>query len=149
MRLIVAILSVLFLAAAAPAAGQTAARPVVVENAWVRVLDGGKSVSAFFEIRNGAEQPDRLLEVATPAAGTAKLYRTRVRAGRTSYLPVDGLDVGGYADVRLRPGGYHVRLEGLTRGLSVGDTVPLTLRFARSGRVEVTARVSNQLLGNR
>jgi len=139
---------VLIMLGVTPAAAQSL-RPVTVENAWVRLLDGGQSVSVFFEIKNHVEQSDRLIEVGTPLADRARLYSTRRSSGRMTYLPIDNLDIGGFAEVRLRPGGYHVRLEGLRRPLRVGDTVPLTLRFSRSGHIEVSARVSNQLLGNR
>lgn len=131
----------------APAAGQSA-QLVSIEEAWVRVLEDG-TVSAYFTIRNNREAADRLVDVTTPAAGRATLYRTRISSTRVRYTPVQGLEIGGDRTVRLRPGGYHVRLENLARPLTVGDVVPLTVRFERAGRVEVTARVSNQLLGNR
>jgi copper(I)-binding protein len=44
--------------------------------------------------------------------------------------------------VTLRAGGSYVRLEGLTRPLQPGQSVVLTLRFARSGQVAVTAVAS-------
>jgi len=122
-------------------------KPVVVEDAWVRVYNG--TVSAFFHILNNSEEPDRLVSVTTTVADKAQLLRTRATGGRYTYQPLESLDVGGFEAPRLRPGGIHVRLTGLTRELRVGDTVQPTLRFARSGTVEVPARVSNQLLGNR
>ena len=143
MRLLKIAAALFFLAA--PAHAQS--KPVVVEDAWVRVYNG--TVSAFFQILNNSEEPDRLLSVTTPVADKAQLLRTRATGSRYTYQPLESLDVGGFEAPRLRPGGIHVRLTGLTRELRVGDAVPLTLRFARSGTVEVTAHVSNQLLGNR
>lgn len=123
------------------------ARPVVVEDAWVRVYAG--DVSLYFHILNNGAEPDRLLGVSTPVAAAAQLTRTRIRSGKFSYLPLASLEIGGFEAPRLRPGGTHVRLSELKRDLRVGDMIPLTLRFERSGTVEVTARVGNQLLGNR
>ena len=40
-------------------------------------------------------------------------------------------------------------LEDLKKPLRLGEDVPLTLIFERAGRVEVIAKVSNQMLGNR
>ncbi|MGE4061736.1 MAG: copper chaperone PCu(A)C [Rhodospirillaceae bacterium] len=130
---------------AAPALAQ--AKPVVIENAWIRLHEG--MVSAYFHILNNSEEPDRLLAVSTPRAEKAELLRTRIRSGKYVYQPVTDLEITGYDDERLRPGGLFVRLSGVKDRLAVGDIVPLTLRFERSGTIEVTARVSNQLLGNR
>jgi copper(I)-binding protein len=41
----------------------------------------------------------------------------------------------------LVPGGDHLMLEGLVAPLVPGEAVPLTLRFASGGTVEVTAPV--------
>jgi periplasmic copper chaperone A len=128
-------------------AAHAQSKPVVIEDAWVRVYNG--TVSAFFHILNNGEEPDRLLAVTTPVADKAQLLRTRTTGSRYTYVPLESLEIGGFEDPRLRPGGIHVQLTGLTRELRVGDAVPLTLRFARSGTIEVTAHVSNQLLGNR
>jgi len=143
MRLLKIAAAILFLAT--PTHAQS--KPVVVEGAWVRVYNG--TVSAFFQILNNGEEPDRLLSVTTPVADKAQLLRTRATGSRYTYQPLASLEIGRFETPQLRPGGIHVRLTGLTRELRVGDTVPLTLRFSRSGTVEVTARVSNQLLGNR
>jgi copper(I)-binding protein len=122
-------------------------KPVVIENAWVRNYEG--VVTVYFQILNNGEQPDRLLDVSTPVADKATLTRTRIRSGKYTYQPIESLEIGGFDDPRLRPGGIHVRLTGLKRDLAVGETVPLSLRFERSGTIEVAAKVSNQLLGNR
>ena len=122
-------------------------KAVVIENAWVRLH--GDAVTAYFTIANNAEQADRLLGVSSAAADKVELLRTRVRSGKYTYQPVPALDIGGFGDERLRPGGLFLRLTGVRRRLAVGDTVPLTLRFERAGTIEVAARVSNQLLGNR
>jgi periplasmic copper chaperone A len=130
---------------ASPAVAQS--KPIVVENAWVRTHDG--VVTVYFHILNNGDQPDRLLAVSTPVADKATLTRTRIRSGKYSYQAIDSLEVGGFDDPRLRPGGIHVRLTGLKRNLAVGESVPLSLRFERAGTVDVAAKVSNQLLGNR
>lgn len=122
-------------------------RSVVVEDAWVRVFEG--TVTAYFHVINNSSEPDRLLQVSTPLADRAELLRTVLRNRKYTYPPLGPLEIKGFDDERLRPGGNHVRLTGVKHPLAVGESVPLTLRFARSGTIEVNARVSNQLLGNR
>ncbi len=131
----------------AASAAHAQARPVLIEDAWVRVLQG--TATAYFHILNNSEAPDRLLGVSTSVAGKAELVRTRALGGKYTYQPIDSLEIGGFEDPRLIPGGIHVRLTGLRRDLAVGETVPLNLRFERSGNIEVAARVTNQALGNR
>ena len=143
MRFLVATFAALLLSSLAFAQSKA----VAVDDAWVRVYEG--AVTAYFHIINNAEEPARLIFVSTPVAGKAQLIRTRIRNGTFSFLPLAVLEIGGFEDARLRPGGTHVRLTDLKRDLSVGDLVPLTLRFERSGTIEVTARVTNQLLGSR
>lgn len=128
-----------------PAAAQS--KPVLIEKPWVRIFNG--ETSAYFTILNNSEEPDRLLGVSSPVASSAELYRTRIRAGKFTYLPLGGLAITGYDDERLHPGGNFIRLTGLKRELHVGQPVPLILHFERSGSIEVMARVGNQLLGNR
>ena len=41
----------------------------------------------------------------------------------------------------FEPGGYHVMLIDLVKPLEVGQTVPVTLTFAKAGTIEVTATV--------
>lgn len=143
LRLIAA--AAIVLLASAGAFAQSKA--VTVDDAWVRVYEG--AVTAYFHIVNNAKEPERLISVSTPVAGRAQLTSTRVLSGKFSFLPLAALEIDGFEEARLRPGATHVRLTDLTRELRVGDVVPLTLRFERSGNIEVTARVSNQLLGNR
>ncbi len=143
LKSVLAILAALFLAA--PAFAQS--KPVVVEEAWVRTYEG--ATSAYFHILNNVGETERLLEVSTPLADKSELVRTRVSGGKYTYLPLRALEITAYDDERLRPGGVFVRLTGLKRPLRTGETVPFTLRFERAGRVEVNARVGNQLLGNR
>ena len=143
MRLLIATCVALLIATGAHAQS----KPVVIENAWVRLFED--NVTAYFNILNNVEQPDKLIGVSSPIADKVELIRTRVRSGRFTYLPLASLDIGGFDDERLRPGGLHLRLTGVNRRLAVGDAVPLVLRFERSGTIEVSARVGNQLLGNR
>lgn len=144
LRLIAAAAIAIFVSSSALAQSKSV---VVVEDAWVRVYDG--AVTVYFHILNNAAEPEKLISVSTPVAGKAQITRTRIRSGKFTYLPLAALEIGGFEDPRLRPGGTHVRLTDLNRDLHVGDLIPLTLRFERSGTIEVDARVTNQLLGNR
>jgi hypothetical protein len=52
-----------------------------------------------------------------------------------------GIDVPAGATVKLAPGGYHIMLMGLKHALVVGETIQLTLTFAKAGPVTTTAMI--------
>jgi copper(I)-binding protein len=53
-----------------------------------------------------------------------------------------GIVVPAQGHLRLAPGGLHLMLVGLKAPLEQGGKVPLTLRFAQAGEVQVTAKVA-------
>ena len=52
-----------------------------------------------------------------------------------------GLPIEAGKSVSLAPGGYHLMLMGLKAPLKQGDKIPVTLTFAKAGKVEVTLDV--------
>jgi hypothetical protein len=61
--------------------------------------------------------------------------------GMMSMKQVDAVPVPAGETVELKPGGYHVMLIGLTKDLSAGDTLDVTLTFEPGGTVDVSAEV--------
>jgi copper(I)-binding protein len=76
---------------------------------------------------------------ATP--GSAELHAHENDHGVMHMHPVDGVAVQPGSPTVLKPGGVHVMLMQLKHPLKVGDTFPLTLRFAKAGDREVTVHV--------
>lgn len=126
---------------------------VGVVDPWVRaaVVRGGDSAAgvpaapvnsaAYLVIRNGGREADALLAVETDIADTAELHSVSIANGVMRMRPVDSVAVPAGGEAVLEPGGLHVMLVGLHRGLADGDSVALTLRL-RSGRtLQVTAPV--------
>jgi periplasmic copper chaperone A len=56
---------------------------------------------------------------------------------------VRAIDIPARASVALGADGYHAMLVDLVRPLGVGDRVPLTLVFERSGTLDVVANVES------
>ncbi len=133
---------------AAPA--QQANSLIDIEDAWVRMSkDSGELASAYFTILNKGEEKDFLVGVTSTASERALLQELRIKNFRAQYNSITKLEVGAKARRRLSPDGYQVTLQGLTRPLRIGESISLTLTFERAGRIEVSAKVSNQMLGNR
>lgn len=104
---------------------------------WSRAASANTNGAGFMTIRNTGAQSDRLVSASTPIARTVELH-THIRDGEVMRMrPVNDIPVPAGQTVRLRPGGLHVMLIGLTEPLRQGSEVPLTLRFERAGEVQV------------
>jgi copper(I)-binding protein len=53
----------------------------------------------------------------------------------------NGLPIAAGQSVTLKPGGYHLMFTGLKHPFKEGDKVPVTLEFAKAGKVAVTFEV--------
>jgi copper(I)-binding protein len=102
---------------------------------------GAKVAGAFMAIANQGKDPDRLISVASPAAGLVQIHEMAVDGGIMKMRAVQGVDLKPGATTELRPGGFHVMLEGLKQPLKQGDQIPLTLTFEKAGSIEVKVEV--------
>ncbi len=101
-------------------------------------LPGAKVGGGYIKIANQSKEPDRLIGGASPAAARVEVHEMKMDGNVMQMRKLkDGLDIpaGGSAD--LSPGGTHLMLMDLTAPLKEGDTVPVTLDFAKAGKVEV------------
>ncbi len=135
--------------AALPVSAQTVGS-ITVSDPWVRALrHGSLGVTAYFQLSNRGLADDRLIEVYSGPYGRAKFGEMHTRGIVPIVREVEGVAVPAGADVTLRPGQLFVVLTPQAYVLRPGSSVPLTLTFERSGKVDVLARVTNQALGNR
>lgn len=137
----------LLLALPARAHHDTVLGALTIAHPWARAAAANANGAAYMTLRNAGAAADRLIAAATPAARTVELH-THVREGEVMRMrPVRDIALPAGQTVRLRPGGLHVMLIGLTEPLQQGREVPLTLRFAEAG--EVTVQLEIQAAGAR
>ena len=120
------------------------AAAVTATDAWVRgTVPAQTSTGAFVTLTSTEDA--RVVAVTTPAARSAQIHESRIEAGRASMRHVESLPLPAGRSVEMRPGGYHVMLEELTRPLGEGDRVPLTFtiedKAGKRSRVQVDAAV--------
>ena len=133
-----AVVAAVLLAGAAPKPG------VEVTGAWIRATQpGAPAGAAYATLTNTGPAPDRLIGVATPAAGMAHLHQSVRKDGMASMKATPVLDLPAGRPTALAPGDYHIMLMGLTRPLAAGDRVPMTLTFETAGKKTVTFAVRN------
>ena len=94
---------------------------------------------AYFILRN-AGGPDTLQGATTPIATSVDLQRPSSDPNG-GLVTVTEIRIPGFEELRFQPGGDQLLLRGVTGPLAVGQRVPLTLQFERSGTVQVEAVV--------
>jgi copper(I)-binding protein len=97
----------------------------------------GDAGAAYVRFRNAGSAPDTLIGMSGPEPATAMLMGTA--GGRMEMLPPLVINQG--EQVVMQPGGIHVMLGGLTPEYKIGDTLRLTLTFARAGQIRIAAPV--------
>jgi copper(I)-binding protein len=123
--------------------------PIRLEKPWVRrapVMPDAKpgaesNAGGYVTILNRGTSPDALVGASADVAVRVELHETRNMSGMMMMEPVAKVEVAPGARVELRPGSYHLMLIGLTRALTPGQTVDLTLRFERAGALTTRATV--------
>lgn len=113
------------------------------DQAWVRLPAVAGNPGAGYLTIHGGPQPERLLAVDSKAAGSTELHESMKMGagGMTGMQRLDGLDVPANGTVRFAPGGNHVMMFGLGATLKAGDTIPLSIRFAKGQPLTVEAKV--------
>ena len=121
-----------------------AADAVSVGKSWVRATVPGQSVAgAYMDITAKADAA--LVGVASPVAARAELHSMTMDGGVMKMRPLDKLDLPAGKTVNLRPGGYHVMLIDIRRGLKAGERVPLTLTVEDSRGAKSTLKVDAEV----
>ena len=120
-------------------AQQSAPATMEVAKAWSRATPAAAPVGAgYLALTNRSAQTDRLIGGSTDVAARIEVHEMRMDNGvmKMRELP-DGLEVKPGATVELKPGGHHLMLVGLKRGLKEGERFRAQLTFASGGKAEV------------
>jgi len=127
---------------AAQAFAQSAPPAIQAVDVWARATPlGAKTGAAYMTLINKGPADDRLIGVATPIAGEAQIHSMSLDNGVMMMRPVPVLDLKAGGTQTLKPGGYHVMLMDLKAPLVEGQSFPLTLVFAKAGKVGATAKI--------
>ncbi|MFZ3309130.1 MAG: copper chaperone PCu(A)C [Xanthobacteraceae bacterium] len=129
---------------AAPALAQTAGSgAITVQQPWSRATpNGAKTGAVYLTIDNKSGTADKLTGAASDIADKTQIHQMSVDNGVMKMRELtNGLSVPANGSVVLKPGSYHVMLIGLKKPLTVGETFPLKLTFAKAGTISVTVPV--------
>ena len=114
---------------------------LTIGHPYARSTVPGQSVGGgFLSIANkGAD--DRLLSATSAAAKSVELHSMSMDGDVMRMRQVDGIALPAGKTIELKPGALHLMLMGLKAPLKPGDTLPVTLKFEKSGEVTVTLNV--------
>lgn len=111
-------------------------------DAWARPARENGVTAVYLNVLNGTDQPDTLVALSSKASGLVELHETYDRGdGMMGMREAEDPTFPANDAVQMVPGGKHIMLMQLNRELKEGDTVDLTLEFARAGEITVTAPV--------
>ena len=135
-----AILTAFASAALAQASGTST---VTVKQPWARATPAGAMTGAvYMTLVNSASTADRLTAGSSDVAAKVQIHEMAVVNGIMKMRQlVNGLPIPAGGSVTLKPGGYHVMLIGLKKQLIKGQTLPLTLTFAKAGNITITVPI--------
>ncbi len=119
---------------------------VTVSDAWVRgTVAPQTATGAFMEIRSSEDV--KLVGATTPVAKSAAVHEMSMSGGVMRMRPLARLEIAPGKPVALKPGGYHLKLEGLKKPLSKGESVPLSLDFEGKDGKRFTVETRAKVLG--
>ncbi|HET8996575.1 MAG TPA: copper chaperone PCu(A)C [Acetobacteraceae bacterium] len=123
-----------------PVGAMAAREELQVRHAWSRPAMAGRTGVIYLTITDHGAA-DRLVGAHSAVARKAELHETIDDHGIMKMRAVPSLAIPANGTVTLKPGGYHIMLVGLKHALHAGDSVPLTLTFAKAGKREAMAMV--------
>lgn len=126
-----------FLPAALLLVACSGTRGVTVSHGFAYAPVSGGTMAAYFTLVNRGRMSDTLTAVSSPRASSAAVHEQTTMDGMVHMQPAGPLPIAAGDSVVLAPGGRHLMLELSGGAPAVGDSLPLTLRFARSGEVHV------------
>jgi len=131
-------------AAAVPTAAPTAMQPaklgaLELTAGFVKAMLPGQPVGGgFITIQNTGASDDRLVSIASGAAGQVELHEMAVVNEVMKMRKLDaGIAIPAGATVSLAPGAMHMMFMKVTTPFATGGQVPVTLTFEKAGTVEV------------
>lgn len=120
----------------------TAAKTVTVSDQWVKAADTGMT-GVFGTFKNSGHHEARIVSATTPVAGKVELHEVVAQPGGGSTMRAKegGFVIPARGDHVLAPGSDHIMLMDLTKPLTVGSDVTVTVQFDDGSSLPFTAQV--------
>lgn len=127
-KLAVAVLTILLGTAGGGAAAMAAG--LSVQKPWMRFIIKSRPAAGYFTLNNDTDSPVELTGASSNACDRLMLHQSKNVNGVEKMLPVKSLSVPAHGTLRFAPGSYHLMCMSPKSAMTVGATVPVTLKFA-------------------
>jgi len=142
-NLLITICAAMSITVSGTALAQTAAAGAIkIENAYTRATVPGQQVAGGFMKIENKGAADQLVSASSPAAGEVQLHEMAMDGNVMKMRQVKDIAVPAGGAVELKPGGLHLMFMNIKAPLAAGQTVPVKLKFAKAGEVEVKMPVN-------
>lgn len=115
---------------------------IKIENAYTRATVPGQQVAGGFMKIENKGATDQLLSASSPVAGEVQLHEMAMEGNIMKMRQVKDIAVPAGGAVELKPGGLHLMFMNIKAPLAAGESVPVKLKFAKAGEVEVKMPVN-------
>jgi copper(I)-binding protein len=113
-----------------------------IDKAVARATVGKQANGAAFLQINNQGRDDVLLSVSSPAAARVEIHRMFMEGDVMKMRALPQLALKSGQKLEMKPGnGVHIMLMGLKKPLLAGDKFPLTLKFLKAGKLDITVEV--------
>ena len=130
------------LGAAAAQAGDVQQGPLTISHIWARPAGQSQGAgAAYLTIKNGGGAPEKLVGAESPVAQHTMLHEMSMENGVMKMRMLDSANIPAGGTAEFTPGGNHVMFMGLKQSLEEGKSFPLTLTFAKAGKITVDVKV--------
>lgn len=148
-RIIAAAFGLLVVAFTGPAWPQSAdpaplvrAGHLAITGAWARATPpAARTGAVYLTVSNDGANADRLVAATSPAAAAAELHSHTMEGGVARMRAVEAVEISPGEPAVFQPGGLHLMLVDLRAPLRDGQSLSLTLTFARAGPVTLEVPV--------
>jgi hypothetical protein len=116
---------------------------IVVEDAKANLTLPSTTGAVYMTITNESDEDDALVRADVPGCGSVELHEMKMDGDVMVMQQVPGgeIPIPAGETVELMQGGLHVMCIDKTGTFELGDTVGVTLEFAKAGRVQVDADI--------
>ncbi len=115
---------------------------LTIGHPYARPTVPGQAVGGGFMSVANKGPDDRLLSATSSVAKSVELHTMSMDGDVMRMRQVDDIALPAGKTVDLKPGAFHLMFMGLKAPLKAGDKLPVTLKFAKAGQIEVTFNVA-------
>ena len=117
---------------------------IELSDAWARPAGKGQTSGVYLTIANGTATADTLMSISSDASSKAEIHESFEENGVSEMRPAGKQIIQPAKELQFQPGGLHIMLMKLTQNIAVGDSISVTLDFARVGKKQITVPVQIQ-----